>query len=416
MGKEDKGEPEGATYFAVSVVNYSSNYRSDVYMCTYEIWEYNGEKYIIYTDYEKSGGNSDYNLTNIYEVSLDMYKQGFMSAKYDDGVVWDSLINGGAVTLTSETGFTVEDGLTDINGNAFGDTFTVSNIPFVSVSGSSLTTLQTNFTLLEDSDDSNKYIIVFRGEGSIPSCAIWGTARMQYGTGWLSTTLYDSIKTSPNPIFTSATANKISYAICDYGITALGSYMFADFTNNTKIETVVYPETLTSIGYAFTNGYPTTVFRAETDLDYIEVGLYHLHYSHLDISKMNLNGNSKVKKLHLPTNFTSIAGSGVFNTTRLERIWCSDSISDKGTANVLDFSGATKLTNIGGEAFINTKGSLATTLRLPDSCVNLTSNILIQTGKENNCSTTKIEQKTHSDKVAEFCEANGVTYVTGSFN
>ena len=412
IGKASENEIDGATYFAVSVVNYKNNYRTDVYMCAYEVWEFDGEKFIIYSDYENSSGNSNFNQTNIYKVSLEMYKTGVMSAKYDDGVVWKSLVNGGAVTLTKGTGFTVEDGLTDMNGNEFGNSFTVSNVPFCKLEGSSLTLLNTDFTLLEDADNSNKYIIVFRGEGAIPSCSIWGSARMQYGSEWLKPTYYDSVKASPSPIFTSATSNKIYYAICDYGIDTLGSYMFADYTNNTKIETVVYPETLISVGYAFTNGYPTTVFRSETPAEYIENGLYDLHYGHLDISKMNINGNSKVRKLHLPTNFTSIAGSGVFNSTRLERIWCSDSVSDKGEANVLDFSGATKLTHIGGEAFINTAGSPATVLRLPDSCVNLSSNIFIQTNAANKCSITKIEQNTYSDKVSAFCSANSVEYVT----
>lgn len=413
MGKPEKGELDGATYFAVSVVNYSSNYRTDVYMCAYEVWEFDGEKFIIYSDYESSGGNSDYNQTNLYKVSLEMYKLGVMSAKYDDGVVWESLVNGGAVTLTKGTGFTVREGLTDLNGNDFGDSYTVADIPFCSLDGTTFTPLTTSFTFLEDADNSNKYIIVFRGDGAIPSYQLWGSTRTQYGSNWLKPSYYKDITASPNPIFTATTTNKIYYAICDYGITALGSYMFASYSNDTKIETVVYPETLTSVGYGFANGYPSTVFRAETPAEYIENGLYDLHYSNLELSKMNLNGNTGVSKIHLNTTITAIAGSGVFNGTKLERLWCSDSISDKGEANVLDFSGATALTSIGSEAFINTKGSPATTLRLPDSCTNISSNAFIQSGQSNNCSITKVEQKTYNSKVAEFCTANGVTYVTG---
>lgn len=410
-------ETSGATHFALAIVKYEDHFREDVYMAGYEVWEYDGESYIVYTDLESSGGKASMNETNIYEVSLGMYKDGFVNAKQDtENVIWNTLKSGGAVTLGKTSGYTVPEGVTTLDGKEFGDTFEFSEIPFVSVSGSTVTPLDTNFTLLEDCDTDGGYVIVFRGTGATAGCFIWGSTRMQYSTQWLGTSAYEGVTSSPNPVLTSSAAEKIAYAIVDHGITELGNYVFTNYYTGTKIETVVYPETLTKLGAGFTNGYAKTVFRAGTDKKYVEEGLYDLHYSHLNIAGMSLNGCSNVVKLHLPTNFTSIGGGGVFNSlTKLERVWCSDTF-DGGKTGIIDLSGATGLTKIGSEAFINTKGAPATVLRLPNGCTDLASNIIIQAGKENKCSITKIEQVTENETVSAFCTANGLDYVTGSFN
>lgn len=414
---KEECDVDGATHFALAIIRYTSNYRDDIYMSGYEIWEYGGEKFIVYSDYESSDGSSEMKETNIYEVSLGMYKQGFVNTKQDiDGVIWDTLVAGGAVTLEKTSGYTVKDGLTDLDGNAFGDTFKALEIPFCTIDKGNAVTAGTNFTLLHDTNNSGNYVIVFRGDGNIPGCNIWGSTRMQYGTGWLSTSYYDAVAKSPNPTFTAEIANKIVYAIADHGITGLGNSMFANYTSNTKIETFVYPETLETIYGGFANAYVKTVFRAGTNKKYIEVGLYDLHYENLKIEGMSLNGNGNITKIHLPTNFKSISDYGVFNSlTKLERIWCSDTF-DTGTAGILDFSGATGLTSIGTEAFINTVGAPAKTLRLPDSCTNISSDIFVQNGKENKCSITRVEQVTRNDSVAAVCEAGGIEYVNGNFN
>ncbi len=409
---------KGATYFGCAITNYTDNYTSDVYFCGYEVWEINGKKQIIYTDFVSSGNNSEFNETSIYNVSLGMYKDGAINAATDtENIVWNTLTAGGAVTLNKANGdYTVPEGLMDMEGNAFGDTFTAKEIVLCSLNGSSLSRSSTNFTLLHDiGANEGKYVIAFRGTGNIPLVLLWlggSSTRLQYGSKWLDSSVnanYGLVTNSPNPVFSAATAKKISYAVVDEGITAMGVYMFASTYADTNIKTVVYASSVNNISGAFQNGVVTKAFRAGTPKAYIEEGLLDFGYSNIVTSNLTFNGASGIKKVRLPAGMSALK-DGAFNSNKtLERVWCSNDITDRGTYGVADLSGAS-FTRLIENYFASTNSSnpVMTTLRLPDTCVEIASNAL------NSSSIKKVEQKTFNQTVSDFCTANGITYVSGS--
>ncbi len=333
------------TKYAVTIINYSNNYQTNVCMLGYSIWQdVAGKIYYFYADCD----NDAYDATSIYAVTLEMYKEGVVDASVDsDSVIWDTLVNGGAVTLTADTDYDSSaiyyeaDGTTE---KSFGDTFLAVNVPCASASVSGTTTTCTNlgstYSLFEDGDS---YVIIFRAgtSGSNPKAlpastgSVWGTMyQPQYSSSFAPSAT--KIVNAPNPVFTSTAAAKITYAVIDNGITTISN---STFYNNSQIKTIVYPDTLSSIGqWAFRGSVITTMFKAG---DTAEVGK-------LDFANYTGSMNTyalfylakSFTKICLPANLTKL-GDLAFNSSNVQRIWVSggtepkyDGIADLTGANI----------------------------------------------------------------------------------
>ncbi len=185
---------EAKTYFALSIVNYTSNRTSDVYICGYEIWKdsVTSEVKVVYTDYgTDTEHDSSFADTNIYEISLGMYKNGIIDAESDsDKVVWNTLTSGGAVKLTAGADYTSDADATypmDVS-----ESMTLVNIPLaeISLSEGVLTFNNTgaSYSLFNDGEE---YFMIISGSGDVPSLP--EGCMPQFGTVWYTGMEYESI-------------------------------------------------------------------------------------------------------------------------------------------------------------------------------------------------------------------------------
>ncbi len=414
------GEDSSAIEFALTVTNFTNNYTSDIYFCAYEIWQSaSGEISIFYTDCE----DDDYDCTNIYEISINMYKNGLVNAENDnEDIVWDLLSEAGAVTLTAGTDYTLTEGITDLDGNAFGEKFTFRDVIAVKQSSSTSTKLLTfskgdvTITLLHDPEGG--YIAVYRpiGEtGTVPSVASsaynggrGNQLHSNFGSNYTHNSTSYTVQTArPNPTLSSDVYKNIHTVIMDYGIKSIGQ---GAFTNNGYTKTYIYPTTLATLSshtfYASTG--ITTMFMADPlNSSSFEVGL-------VDLSGISSVGTSylfttgiNIVKLHLPGTLTSISDSfisvGSKTTSALQKVWCGDTAEPD--AGIIDLSGA-KIASIKGAAFRGAKN--ISTLILPDSCTSITSTAFNGSngGSEKNSimsSFIAIRQSTKVDAIATYC-------------
>lgn len=91
--------------FAGSLVKYSANHTSDLYIGAYIIYvDANGYEYIHNIFYEDSAENKFFNL---YDMTLDMYKNheisGILSADVDEKAVWNTLLQGADTEIYEST-------------------------------------------------------------------------------------------------------------------------------------------------------------------------------------------------------------------------------------------------------------------------------------------------------------------------
>lgn len=278
--------------FAVAIVKYASNYQSKVSMVGYTVWKDSRGNYTVkYAECE----NDDFKSTSIYDVTLGMYKDGFVNAEEDkDGVIW-GVLSACAATLTEGTDYRAGD--RDMNGTAFGSNYQFKNLPIYSVSrgskvnssssGIKFTEWQNGsftYTLLPDGDN---YVAVIRGTGALPGKDSYDSYNIPEGmlstrfnsrgaadtslaylyddttgeivgyVGSNNSTKYvlgsdsDTLTTSahrrqPSPTLTSACSKKINTVIFDHGVTNISDSMFY---KNTGVKTVIYSDTVTYIGH-----------------------------------------------------------------------------------------------------------------------------------------------------------------------
>ncbi len=88
--------------FALTLVNFNSNYTSNIYSCGYVIFtDPDGEEIIEYTNYGEI--NEGYKFINIYDVTMDMYTNApaeeLLNNSTDEIAVWGTLYSGGAIEL-----------------------------------------------------------------------------------------------------------------------------------------------------------------------------------------------------------------------------------------------------------------------------------------------------------------------------
>ncbi len=292
---------EDETIFAVTVVNYKNNFDTDVCMLGYSIWQdANGNSYIKYVDCE----NDEFDATSIYDVTLGMYKDGAVNAEDDpDGVIWEVLE---ACAITFSAGVDYRAGDRDLEGNAFGSTMKMANLPLYETNSTFVSTGaywkdnlelrgatytrkgDLTFTILPDGDS---YVAVIRGNGDMPMCDIYGTRGVsqldfRYATNTMrisythntTSLLYNEAgeqvgyvdekgnymtlgydydtnpemildssevhRRQPTPTLLSSVTNKLKTVILDEGITNISTSFFM----NGNVDTVIYADTVKSLG------------------------------------------------------------------------------------------------------------------------------------------------------------------------
>lgn len=285
------------TRFAVAVVKYDDHYTDNVCTLGYSIWKL-GSKYIInYVECD----NEDFRATSIYDVTLGMYKDGFVNAKDDpDGVVW-GVLEACAATITSGTDYRAGD--YDLDGKAFGDTIKAVDLPIAKTTGGSKVSASDGYaelvhTIIEGQTftilpDGKEYVVVIRGTGALPSLNMWGSPEClgqfnakfnsYYYKGWNAgnrpaAVLYNAEgekvgyvnesgqyikigtdsealdasalqRRQPTPTFTSSFLGKLTTFIIDEGITSIGESFFAEPTNSCfSMKTLVYAQSVTTTG------------------------------------------------------------------------------------------------------------------------------------------------------------------------
>ncbi len=429
LNGNDVDSKTNGTYFAVSVVNYSANWTTDVYMAGYEIWTKDGQVVIMYTDYgTDEEHNDDFIDTNIYEVSMDMYMYGAINAGNDkENIVWNTLVEGGKVVLHKDTDYVTTDDYTDgeatdLSGDSFGPTFELTEVPMVNQSVETTDTTKllkfadagVTYTILNNPFEAGKYVIVYRDnpavEGTaIPGASAWGQGYyMQMETNWYpgnTSKGINKVETArPNPKFINEFYKNCTYAIIDYGVTEAKGECF----KNLFVTTMVYNETFKNLNNTVFQGGGslTTVFPAGTKKKDVVAGL--ADFSKLDVIGSSRPFNAKLlfTQLHLPEGFkgTDVEfANGCYNLTTL---WVGDN-SNK-VEGVINLSN-TSITSIGKSAFaVDTRynTSSITKVYLPASCTSIDSAAFtgVAEGAE------FVHYGADVEAIRTYCTNNGYTY------
>ena len=164
---------EDTTMYALTLVNYEAYHADDVYFAAYSVYSRVGEEEPIVTIAGYS--DDDNKFANLYQLTLDMYVNGAInSSNTDDTAVWDTLLTG-VVTLTSSQ---YETGATDMNGVAFGDSFTFKEVSNMKTSGNENANIK--ITLFNDYR-TGEYVAIWRGTGNVAGSS--GGSQFWYNTG-----------------------------------------------------------------------------------------------------------------------------------------------------------------------------------------------------------------------------------------
>ncbi len=418
------------TYFAVSVVKYAANYTVEVYMAGYEVWkDASGNVVIMYTDYGTDDSHDDtFTDTSIYEMSLAMYKAGTMSAKIDTkGIVWDTLVKGGALTLTKGTNYVTEDDYTDgeainmLTGEPFGDTFVVANVPMVDQSVATttdgdVTTKTLNFancgvtyTVLNDCFNSGKYVLVYRDDTEvngtvIPGTSPWGSGfHSQLETSWYPGNTDKGINavaaSRPNPKYTTNFYGSCNTVIIDYGVTGTASEAF----KGSGGITYMYHETFKKLSSGAWQGTTNvqTVYLAGTtpvtgraDIS----GLTSVDTAYL------FNSGNKITEIHMPDvsawvkkDSKHVVDTQFAQAVKLNTLWVGDGDRIEGAINLSN----TDIVSINAAAFT---AVTATKVILPETATAISDTAFKAT-------TLEIRQAAKVDTIETYCAGKGYTYV-----
>lgn len=236
--------------FCVAVVRYSNNYDTNLYNVGYEIWQNNetGEYSVVYTDYNTGRETtSGWAETSIYAVTLGRIKEGLEDPNNE--IHWGVLTGKGAVTFTKGTDYTDE--WTDMNGAAFGDTFTFLDVQAVDNSGN--TSGMSTFSVFED--ENGKYVIIYKNGNT--TCSSWDYGnqirRSNFDTGSSANnrSWFVNNGKAPNPyIENSKLWEKIDAIVLAENVT-VSQYAF----NSTCATQLTYALGTKGFGRAFTSAY-----------------------------------------------------------------------------------------------------------------------------------------------------------------
>ena len=353
---------DAATRYALSITNIGDDFlNTEIVIRGYAVFkDASGAEKIFYE------GSS----ASLYEAALNIYKNRLVDAENDGGMVWETLVKGGAVTLAAETDFAVVENQQTLDGTAIGETFTFAEIPVVSqnvvkdandpedVGLMSYTASDVTVTLLKDGED---YVAVYRGTGVIPGSVRWGAdiaTVNQLSSNYLTNRGkgYAFPDAVPNPALTATAVAKIKTVIIDEGITGLGDELFNEMY---LIKTVVFPKTLERAAKAIfqSSGVETAYESGKTPV----VGLVDVSCIEELTTAYMLNGNTSVKQVRLPANVTVLGNQAFQNAKALTSVACGDAELVEGVA---DFSN-TSLATIGKTVFSNVAN--IGTVKLPDT-------------------------------------------------
>ncbi len=407
------------TDFAASIVNFTDNYTTDVYICGYEIWRTStGAEVVIYTD----SSNDDYDLTNLYEISIIMYRDGLVNAENDtEEIVWNTLINNGVVTLNAGTDYTYYEGQTTLDGISLANSFVFKDVPVVSQSVNS-TAKTIGFTKHSSMTITmfhlgESYVAVYRGTGKVSGANAWASGA---GTHQLSASFCGSysdypVVKLPNPKLSSTAAAKVKYVVLDYGITSASAGAFSKLG---YMEKLVYSSTLKSLdGTMFTyDGSFKSAYLADVTNPAFDPSAY---ATTVDLSSLDsVNANymfttvSAVEYIHLPANIGTNA-SGMINQAKgLKALWCGDTTMEIGVANFTK----TTVKTFGDYAFQYAKN--ITTVKLPvtvtalyDTSGTTKRHAFSNSGVASIYTETEVEYIT--SYISEFGTELGITYTHG---
>ncbi len=400
---------ENYTRYAASIVNYSNNFTTDVHICGYEIWRTAyGVDVIHYTDH----ANDNYDLTSIYDISVDMYRDGIINSENDiEGIVWNVLVNNGAVTLTAGTDYVYTDGMTDLDGNSMAGSFTFKNVPAVSqsVSGgvvTGFTKSDLTITLLRDGD---KYLAVYRGNGSVPKADAWAAEGVA-GNHQLSSNFCGATPPAalPNPKLTAAAAAKINTVVLDYGISSTGSASFAKLES---MEKLVYSSTLKTLGgaqFTYCKSLKTAYMADVTNPEFNYIAAQ----GKIDFRPLTSVGMSymftccsSAEYIYLPKKVGTNGNGCVNSCSSLKGLTCGDASMIDGR---LDFS-KTGITVFGDKAFRKTV--LVTELMSPETVTafyDKSGSTLRHAFEES--SVKKIHTETEVPAITEYVSSYGSTF------
>lgn len=302
-----EGYGEGYTWFATTLVNFTHSYKSDVYMCGYEIWknEFTGETNIIYTSYEYP----EYETTSIYDVSIELIADGFTN-DLENNPVGSVVKAAGAVTLTS-TDATLPTGLASL---------VAENIEMKGYSGGAFTDGTTYYSLYELADGN--YLAYISGAGNLNANALKTTYASDYAG-----------EARPVPTLLAAAYNKITHMVIGEEIVDISA-----FSSMNKLQVIIYPASLKTIGAA--NMY--SVFSSCSSLKKIvpvgtmtEANIFDFsNVTHKDNNwQYTFSGCTSVEYIHLSKHN---GGSQTFqNCISLKAVWVGD--SDRPADGVADF-------------------------------------------------------------------------------
>ena len=242
--------------FCVAVVRYSNNYDTNLYNVGYEIWQNNetGEYSVVYTDYNTGRETtSSWAETSIYAVTLGRIKEGLEDPNNE--IHWGVLTGKGAVTFTKGTDYTDE--WTDMNGAAFGDTFTFLDVQAADNSGK--TSGMSTFSVFED--ENGKYVIIYKNGNTTGASWDYGSQirRSNFDTGSSASnrSWFVNNGKAPNPYIENAKLwEKIDAVVLAENVT-VSPYAF----NSTRATQLTYAPGTKGFGRAFTNAnYLSSIF------------------------------------------------------------------------------------------------------------------------------------------------------------
>lgn len=236
--------------FCVAVVRYTNNFDTNLYNVGYEIWQNNetDEYSVVYTDYNTGlETTSSWAETSIYAVTLGRIKEGLEDPNNE--IHWGVLTGKGAVTFTKGTDY--DDTWTDMNGAAFGDTFTFLDVQAVDNSGN--TSGMSTFSVFED--ENGKYVIIYKNGNT--TRASWDYGSQIRRSGYDANESADPKNRSwfvnnakaPNPYIENAKLwEKIDAIVLAENVT-VSQYAF----NSTVATQLTYAPGTTGFDRAFTN-------------------------------------------------------------------------------------------------------------------------------------------------------------------
>ena len=325
-------------WFATTLVNYKSNYKMDVYMCGYEIWEntVTGAIEIVYTPYS----SAEYESVNIYDTSVKMLTDGYTNTM-ENNPIGEVINAAGTVTLTADDAI-LPTGSTEL---------VAKDINMMSYASGAFTEGTTAYSLYEMSDGN--YFAYITGSGTLSTAAL----KSAYASDFAG-------ETRPVPTLGAAVCDKITHIVIGEGIELMDGFRYMS-----KIKSVIYPTTLirTTINQAFQNCYalekvvPVGMITDEKiiDLSNVKIG----NYSNLQYTFQNCYLVEYIKLMKYDRGTESFYGCKA-----LKAVWVGDSARPAdGIADLRNVTASTATFDM--SSFTGTAN--LTTLLLPDAVATL---------------------------------------------